>query len=92
MNTKKHLNILSSLITLLFALSIIGLVASFIAMIGGEGPLPFAICVILFLSLYFSMVFINVIIDFYDVLVIQQKKLIVNANAYITNCQNDSCQ
>ena len=73
MNTKKHLNILFNATSILCVLSVAGVIVCFIAMISGEGALPFLICTVLAISLYFSMVFLSTIIDFYDVIVIHQK-------------------
>lgn len=68
-NTKKHLIILFHLTTVLLAISLIGIIPSFIAMIAGEGALPFIICAISAVIFYFGMVFVKVIIDFYDTVV-----------------------
>lgn len=73
MNTRKHLNIIYNLATILLFLSVIGIIFCFIAMIADGGALPFLICAIAALSLYFSKVFLSVIIDFYDAVVTKNK-------------------
>ena len=65
--------ILFNATSILCVLSVVGVIVCFIAMISGEGALPFLICTVLAISLYFSMVFLSTIIDFYDVIVIHQK-------------------
>ncbi len=66
MNTRKELNIINNLITLFLGLSIIGTIITFFVMIFGEDSLPFFICLISLLALYFSMVFFRAIIEIYD--------------------------
>ena len=73
MDTRKHLQRLIDLTTILLNLSKAGIIICFVALISGEGAAPLLICVILALSLYFSMIFLNVIIDFYDAVVGKSK-------------------
>ena len=75
MNTRKHLNILDTLTTVLLAFSLVGAIVCFFAMIADEGSTPILVCAILSLSLYFSKVFLNVIIDFYDTIITKNKTL-----------------
>ena len=67
--TRKHLNILYNLTTILLTISIIGSILTFFAMIAGEGSLPFIICTSVSVSLYISTVLLSAIIDIYNAVV-----------------------
>lgn len=73
MNTGKHLNRILSFISLLTIINIVATIICFIALISGEDALPFLICVILFLSLYLSKVFLSAFIEIYDAVVNKQQ-------------------
>ena len=73
METSKHLDILDGVISITLCLSILGTGICLIAWISGEGAILFIIFVLLSLGLYLAKVFIRVIIDFYDAVVIKNK-------------------
>ena len=88
MNSRKHLNIIYEITFLLLIIGCLGTIVAFFQMINGNGAVSFFICAILSLCLYFSMVFLSTIIDFYDAIVIKHK----TENTTTTNTTNSQEQ
>ena len=89
MNTRRHLDTLFNIISLLLILCIVGVVISLLAAITGEGIAPLLICAGVALSLYVSLVLLSTLIDFYDTVVLHQK--IENRN-FVTNSNTENPQ
>ena len=85
MNTKTHLKIIYAIVTILLAISFVGVGISFIAIIAGESPVPFFICLPSFLCLYISWVVFIAFIEIYDAVVLSKKtrKHIVRENLQV---------
>lgn len=73
MNTRKHLSIFFGISKIAYAICIAATIIGFVSMLTGETPLPFVLSLCGCFVFYGEMVFLSLIIDFYDSIVTPYK-------------------